>query len=119
MSLVNAAGSTQLVMDRFNVQAVFFTGIAGGVNPAFSPGDVVVPAQWRYHGETVYLNETSPGKYDLPGWYPHKYPNFGMIHADDVQVIREGAKGTNASRRFRPTSGSWRWRRPSRRACRR
>ncbi len=92
MSLVNAAGSTQLAIDRFNVQAVFFTGIAGGVNPAFSPGDVVVPAQWRYHGETVYLNETSPGKYDLPGWYPHKYPNFGMTHADDVQVIREGEK---------------------------
>ena len=90
MSLVNAAGSTQLALDRFNVQAVFFTGIAGGVNPAFGPGDVVIPAEWRYHGETVYLNETSPGKYDLPGWYPHKYPNFGMIHADDVQVLRDG-----------------------------
>ena len=93
MSLVNAAGSTQLAIDRFNVQAVFFTGIAGGVNPAFAPGDVVVPAQWRYHGETVYLNETSPGKYDVPGWYPHQYPNFGMIHPDDVQVTREGVKG--------------------------
>ena len=90
MSLVNAAGSTQLALDRFNVQAVFFTGIAGGVNPAFGPGDVVVPARWRYHGETVYLNETGVGKYDFPGWFPHKYPNFGMIHPDDVQVLREG-----------------------------
>lgn len=93
MSLVNAAGSTQLAIDRFNVQAVFFTGIAGGVNPAFAPGDVVIPARWRYHGETVYLNETGPGKYELPGWYPHQYPNFGMIHPDDVQVTREGVKG--------------------------
>ncbi len=90
MSLVNAAGSTQLALDRFNVQAVFFTGIAGGVNPAFGPGDVVVPAQWRYHAEGAYFNETAPGKFQLAEWYPHKYPNFGMIHPDDVQVLREG-----------------------------
>ena len=90
MSLVNAAGSTQLVLDRFNVQAVFFTGIAGGVNPAFGPGDVVVPAQWRYHAEAAYFNETGAGKYQLADWYPHKYPNFGMIHPDDVQVTRGG-----------------------------
>ena len=93
MSLVNAAGSTQLALDRFNVQAVFFTGIAGGVNPAFGPGDVVVPAQWRYHAEAVYFNETGAGKYQLAEWYPHKYPNFGMIHPDDVQVTREGVNG--------------------------
>ena len=90
MSLVNAAGSTQLALDRFNVQAVFFTGIAGGVDPAFGPGDVMIPAQWRYHAEAAYFNETAPGKYQLAGWYPHKYPNFGMIHPDDVQVLREG-----------------------------
>lgn len=92
MSLVNAASSTQLVIDRFNVQAVFFTGIAGGVNPAYSPGDVVVPAQWSYHSEAAYFNETAPGKYNLPGWYPAKYPNFGMMFPDEVQVIREGWK---------------------------
>ena len=92
MSEVNAASTTQLVLDRFNIQAVFFTGIAGGVNPAFSPGDVVVPAQWCYHGEAAYFNETAPGKYDIPGWFPNKYPNFGMIFPDEVQVIREGWK---------------------------
>ena len=90
MSLVNAASSTQLALDRFHPQAVFFTGIAGGVNPAFGPGDVIVPAQWRYHAEAAYFNETAPGKFRLADWYPHKYPNFGMIHPDDVQAIREG-----------------------------
>ena len=90
MSLVNAASSTQLALDRFHPQAVFFSGIAGGVDPAFAPGDVVVPAQWRYHSEAVYFNETAPGKFRLADWYPHKYPNFGMIHPDDVQVIRPG-----------------------------
>ena len=90
MSLVNAASSTQLALDHFNVQAVFFTGIAGGVNPDLKPGDVVVPAQWSYHSEAAYFNETAPGKYQLADWYPAKYPNFGMIHPDEVQVIREG-----------------------------
>ena len=90
MSLVNAASSTQLALDRFNVQAVFFTGIAGGVNPELKPGDVVVPAQWSYHSEAAYFNETAPGKYQLADWYPAKYSNFGMIHPDEVQVIREG-----------------------------
>ena len=90
MSLVNAASSTQLALDRFHPQAVFFSGIAGGVDPAFAPGDVVVPAQWRYHSEAAYFNEIAPGKFQLPDWYPHKYPNFGMIHPDDVQVIRPG-----------------------------
>lgn len=92
MSEVNAASSTQLVIDRLNAQAVFFTGIAGGVNPSLSPGDVVIPAQWCYHGEGAYFNETAPGKYNIPGWFPNKYPNFGMIHPDEVQVIREGWK---------------------------
>ena len=90
MSLVNAASSTQLALDRFHPQAAFFTGIAGGVNPAFGPGDVIVPAQWRYHAEAVYFNETAPGKFQLADWYPNRYPNFGMIHPDDVQVIRQG-----------------------------
>ena len=90
MSLVNAASSTQLALDRFHPRAVFFSGIAGGVNPAFGPGDVIIPAQWRYHAEAVYFNEIAPGKFQLADWYPHKYPNFGMIHPDDVQVIRQG-----------------------------
>ncbi len=90
MSLVNAAGTTQLALDRFHPRAVFFAGIAGGVNPKFHPGDVIVPARWRYHAEAAYFNETAPGKFRLPDWFPHKYANFGMIHPDDVQVIREG-----------------------------
>jgi adenosylhomocysteine nucleosidase len=91
MSLVNAASSTQLVLDRFNVQAVFFTGIAGGVNPEFHPGDVIIPARWHYHGEAAYFNEIAPGKFQMPGeWFKQRYPNFGMIFPDEVQVIREG-----------------------------
>lgn len=90
MSLVNAASSTQLALDRFNVGAVFFTGIAGGINPEFHPGDVVVPARWAYHAEAAYFNEATPGKFNLAAFFKQKYKNFGMIFPDDVTVIRDG-----------------------------
>ena len=90
MSLVNASMNTQFVLDHFNVRAVFFTGIAGGIDPAYSPGDVVVPANWHYHSEAAYFNETGPGQFALAGYFRQKYKNFGMIFPDDVTVIREG-----------------------------
>ena len=90
MSLVNAAMNTQLVLDRFNVTALFFTGIAGGVDPDLHPGDVVIPARWHYHSEAVYANETAPGQFALPAFFKQKYPNFGMIFPEEVTVKREG-----------------------------
>ena len=48
-SMVNASSNTQLLLDRFNVKAIVFSGIAGGVNPALHIGDVVVAKQWGRH----------------------------------------------------------------------
>ena len=90
MSLVNAAMNTQLALDHFNVSAVFFSGIAGGIDPALGPGDVVIPAQWSYHSEAAYFNETAPSQFKLAGWYKPKGKNFGMIFPDHVTVKREG-----------------------------
>ena len=66
--MVNATMNTQLVIDRFNVKAIVFSGIAGGVNPALHIGDVTVPAQWAQYLEVAMARETVPGKYALP---PH------------------------------------------------
>jgi adenosylhomocysteine nucleosidase len=46
---VNAAITTTLVLDHFKPAEVIFTGIAGGVNPALSPGDLVIGSKVAYH----------------------------------------------------------------------
>jgi adenosylhomocysteine nucleosidase len=46
---VNAAIATTLLLDHFQPREVIFTGIAGGINPALSPGDLVVGTQTAYH----------------------------------------------------------------------
>jgi adenosylhomocysteine nucleosidase len=95
ISMVNATMNTQLAIDRFNVQAIVFSGIAGGVNPALHIGDVTVPAQWGQYLEVAMARETTPGSssvtYTLP---PHmgtqtpdqRLPNFGMLFPRPVEV---------------------------------
>lgn len=46
---VNAAITTTLLLDHFQPREVVFTGIAGGINPALSPGDLVIGTQTAYH----------------------------------------------------------------------
>lgn len=90
MSVANAAMTTQLALAKFPVKEVFFTGIAGGINPAYTPGDVVIPERWAYHGEGAILNERAPGQFQVPPYMKPHYPNFGMFFPDDVTVIRQG-----------------------------
>jgi adenosylhomocysteine nucleosidase len=46
---VNAAMTTTLTIDRFDPAELIFTGIAGGVNPALHPGDIVLAEQTAQH----------------------------------------------------------------------
>jgi adenosylhomocysteine nucleosidase len=86
VSMVNAAMITQLVLDRFTVTRIVFSGIAGGVDPALDIGDVVVPDRWNQYLE-VSLARQTPG-----GWVPPErrdadaLPNYGMLFPRDVRV---------------------------------
>ncbi len=46
---VNAAITTSLLLEHFHPKAILFSGIAGAMNPALSPGDIVVAKQIAYH----------------------------------------------------------------------
>jgi len=108
MSIANAAMTMQMAFDYFPVDEVVYMGIAGAVNPAWEPGDVIVPERWYYHDESVYSNPDpdTDGVFVLPDYYakfleeqatrraedPHtpKYQPFAFVHPDEVLIIKEG-----------------------------
>jgi adenosylhomocysteine nucleosidase len=91
-SMVNAALNTQLIIDRFHVDAIVFCGIAGGINPQLHPGDVIVPAEWIHQMESIWANPDPehPGQHILPTWWTPKYGNYHEIYPNDVSVVRDG-----------------------------
>ncbi|HEY0792902.1 MAG TPA: 5'-methylthioadenosine/S-adenosylhomocysteine nucleosidase [Chthoniobacterales bacterium] len=92
MSVVNAAMTTQLAIDRFHLDALVFCGIAGAVDPLLQPGDVVVPEAWIHQAEAVWANR-KPGttdQYILPKIFKSKWGHFGMMWFDDVYVVQPG-----------------------------
>ena len=97
VSLVNAAMSTQAALDHFTVKRIVFSGIAGGINPALSAGDVVVPAQWSEYLESVFARKTKDG-YAPPNWMVKTLPNYGMIFPYPIEIAHPGQE--QPERRF-------------------
>ncbi|MFC3580458.1 5'-methylthioadenosine/S-adenosylhomocysteine nucleosidase [Sphingomonas hylomeconis] len=97
ISMVNAAMNTQLLIDRFAVSAIVFSGIAGGVDPGLSVGDVCVPARWGQNGEVAIARQVAsgfapptglPGGTDLPG-HGALFPRDVLVgNADDPVAER-------------------------------
>ena len=92
VSMVNAAMTTQLAIDRFNTSAIVFSGIAGGVDPGLNIGDVVVADRWAEYLESVFARETN-GVFTPPksNAAKNRYANFGMIFPRATEVVRTGA----------------------------
>ncbi|WP_374471163.1 5'-methylthioadenosine/S-adenosylhomocysteine nucleosidase [Phenylobacterium sp.] len=87
VSMVNAAMTTQMALDRFAVSRIVFSGVAGGVDPALGVGDVVVADAWGQHLEGAFLREGPQGF--VPGpWPPERVAGFGMIAAGPVELPR-------------------------------
>ncbi|QEX18134.1 phosphorylase [Hypericibacter terrae] len=89
ISMVNAAMTTQLALDHFTVDRIVFSGIAGGVDPDLTIGDVVVPEQWSEYLEAVFAREKS-GTYELPAHADKPAAHFGMIYPQPVKIINGG-----------------------------
>jgi adenosylhomocysteine nucleosidase len=50
---VNAAVTTQILIDQFEVEAVIFTGVAGALDPELNIGDIVVSSECMQHDMDV------------------------------------------------------------------
>ncbi|WP_299365105.1 5'-methylthioadenosine/S-adenosylhomocysteine nucleosidase [uncultured Paracoccus sp.] len=86
ISMVNAAMTTQLALDHFDIDRIVFSEIAGGVDPTLHIGDVVVPEQWGQYLEGVFARETD-GEFALPPWMSSEFPNYGMMFTRAVTVL--------------------------------
>ncbi|MDE2405158.1 MAG: 5'-methylthioadenosine/S-adenosylhomocysteine nucleosidase [Sphingomonadales bacterium] len=96
VSMVNAAMTTQWVIDRFRVRRIVFSGIAGGVDPGLAVGDVVAAERWSQYLEVVLARKVGdrfePAARNLG---PEPLPNYGMLFPRPVTV-------GNAAERARP-----------------
>lgn len=61
VSMVNAAMNTQLVLDHFTVKRIVFSGIAGGVDPGLTIGDVIVAENWGQYLEVNFARKADEG----------------------------------------------------------
>lgn len=79
---VNAALTTTLVLEHFRPEQVLFTGIAGGMNPALQPGDLVIGTRLVHHD---YGRQTPEGWQVRPTKNPYTFAdNPVYFPADSV-----------------------------------
>ena len=97
VSMENAAMTTQLALDHFDITSIAFSGIAGGVDPNLSIGDVVIPAQWGKYLEGVMARETD-GTFSIPPWMSTDFDSLGMITTVPFGVTT--ARSNELARRF-------------------
>lgn len=58
---VNAAITTQVLIDRFHVTKVIFTGVAGAVDPELDIGDIVISTACMHHDMDATALGFAPG----------------------------------------------------------
>ncbi|WP_404338601.1 5'-methylthioadenosine/S-adenosylhomocysteine nucleosidase [Sphingomonas sp. MMS12-HWE2-04] len=100
VSMVNAAMTTQLALDRFAIRSIVFSGVAGGLDPALDVGDVVIPDRWGQYLELAFARAN--GKSFAPPIQRatgENFANYGMIFPNGVRVRRDG-DDVGAVRRF-------------------
>ena len=92
ISVVNAAMTAQLALDRFDIERIVFSGIAGGVDPELTIGDVVIADRWGQYLELLLAREVDGG-WSKPPFFAYPFANFGMMFPRSVTVQRAGGAG--------------------------
>lgn len=92
-SMTNAAMTTQQAVDHFNITALIFSGISGGVNPRLHVGDVYVAERWAEYQENFFVRETAEGVFEPPVWFTAQQPNFGMMFPQPSYTTVKGGEG--------------------------
>jgi adenosylhomocysteine nucleosidase len=102
ISMVNAAMTSQLALDHFNITHIIFSGIAGGVNPELHLGDVTVPTQWAQYQEQFFAREDGDSDDSTwqMGWHGAPYGNYGMMFPQDVDVTARGMDADSIEEKF-------------------
>jgi adenosylhomocysteine nucleosidase len=68
VSVVNAAMTTQVMIDHFGVSHLIMSGIAGGLSPDNHVGDVLVPERWTMPLEAYFSGDSQvPAPCGTPG----------------------------------------------------
>ena len=104
VSMVNAAMTTQLALDRFDITGIVVSGIAGGVDPSLHIGDVVVAERWSQYLEAVFAREVD-GKFVPPPFIRTPYPNYGMIFPTETGVRSAKVAGLEKRLSFEADGG--------------
>lgn len=91
VSMVNAAMNTQLVIDRFAVRRIVFSGIAGGVDPNLSIGDVVVAENWGQYLEVNFARKAGKGWRSPEPVDPKAPANWEFMYPRGVRVGNQSA----------------------------
>ncbi|GLK43372.1 MULTISPECIES: 5'-methylthioadenosine/S-adenosylhomocysteine nucleosidase [Novosphingobium] len=87
VSMVNAAMNTQLVIDRFSVKRIVFSGIAGGVDPSLTIGDVIVAEDWGQYLEVNFARKNGRKGWKSPeAVLPEAPGNWNFIFPRGVTV---------------------------------
>ncbi|WP_156840308.1 5'-methylthioadenosine/S-adenosylhomocysteine nucleosidase [Novosphingobium aquimarinum] len=86
VSTVNAAMNTQIAIDRFNVKRIVFSGVAGGVDPALSIGDVLIADKWGQYLESAFARWTPEGYKPPIPVNPDAPANWEFIYPNGVYV---------------------------------
>lgn len=110
---VNASMTTILLIEHFHPREILFTGIAGAINPALSPGDLVIGTTLAHHD---YGTLTPEGTKQRPTRDPSTLQENPVYFPSDTSLISKAFKagrlinlekieGSNGARTPTLTSG--------------